>query len=306
MFENAIKTFHAGINFSATKINNLPKIVLLLGGRLDIDNLNVSRRNVFLSKMHELNHALAPYLHAPEDYPEWNQFQGYDNLIDFEAAAGALTRAILLFSESEGAYAELGVFSMDSVLRERLLIVIQRNHYDAVSFIRYGPVKKVQDHHPENSVCVINADHPLGFADEVSDVAEVLTTKFKSFPKTATFKFGERRDRLLLLADLVELFGALSKRELGALLDSLEVPFENAELDRSLKLILMFKLVSQGTTDKTYFVPPKDDRQSYLDYAAPKDGTPFERIKFKTKLIDALKADRQRYKAYLQVHGDRK
>lgn len=305
MFENAIKTFHDGIDFSSTRINNLPKIILLLGGRLDIGEPNASRRNVFLSKMHEIKHELAPYLHAPEDYPEWNQFQGYDNLIDFEAAAGALTRAILLFSESEGAYAELGVFSMDSVLRERLLIVIQKNHYDAVSFIRYGPIKKVQDHHSENSVCVINANHPAGFADEVTDVAEVLSTKFKSFPKTATFRVDERRDRLLLLADLVELFGALSKNELRTLLDCLGVPLENAELDRSLKLILMFKLVLQGTTDKSYFVPPKDDRQSYLNYAARKDVAPFERIKFKTKLFDALKADRQRYKAYMQVHGGR-
>lgn len=303
MFSTAISSFHEEIDFSVTKINKLPSLILVLGGPKVLSPLDASLRNVFITKMYEGKHELAQHLHSPEDFPEWNQFEGYTDLIHFEIDIGSLTRTILLFSESAGTHAELGAFCMDRVLSDRLLVVIQKIHYDQDSFIRHGPIRKIQGSNPDDSVYVIQAKTPAAFVDEVQDVADVLGEKFHSFPKTIPFRVSERRDWFLLLADLVELFGALTQREIGTLLTSLNFPFERTDLARSLKLLQMLRLVLPGVTDKHYYVAPKDGRQSYLDYDAAPGRDPFERIKYKTKLVKLIAGDRQRLKAYRLTHG---
>ena len=68
---------------------------------------------------------------TPEDFKEeWNRIGGYPNLVDFEKEAGCLARGILLFSECDGALAELGAFCTDDVLCERLVVVLEDKHYD--------------------------------------------------------------------------------------------------------------------------------------------------------------------------------
>lgn len=305
MFSQAVESFLNEIDLPATRVVALPKIILVLGGPVNIqpDHLYISNRNVFITKMGEKNDELSPLLRMPEDYPEWNQFNGYPHLVDFERDAGSLTRAILLFSESAGAIAELATFADDPRLCERLLAVFSKRHYDGDSFIRHGPIRQIEAH-SEDSICVVLADAPTNFATEVDDVADALRKKWAAAPKTSKFDGARRRDRFLLLADLLDLFCALNLAEITSIFEKLSFAADRIDLERELKLLEMFGLVVSSTSDRRFYVaPPGSARQSFLNYKARVGAANFDRSRHKTKSYTSLQGDRPRLKAYQLVHG---
>lgn len=99
MFENTITEFKSSVNPLATRIEALPSTILVFGGKKSIkpDDKYISCRNVFLEWAFSTNHILSKSLKTPEDYPDWNTFEGYQNLVEFERDAGSLSSCILLF-----------------------------------------------------------------------------------------------------------------------------------------------------------------------------------------------------------------
>lgn len=300
-----IEIFLSEIELTATRVVALPRIILVLGGPLSIkpEDLYKSNRNVFVTKMLQAGDDLATLLCMPENYYEWNQFNGYPNLVDFEKDAGSLTRAILLFSESAGAIAELASFAGDAVLCERLVVVLKRRHFDEVSYITLGPVRQALMQ-SETAVCVIEADSPQFFESEVEYVAAAVRQKFESEPKKTRFDGRKRRDRFLFIADLVELFSALTFAEISMALERAQLDFEKTSLERELKLLEMFGLVVSSVSDRRFYVPPKQEkRQSYLDYQAKAGVANFVRARAKAKHFASMLHDRPRQRAYQVVHG---
>lgn len=306
MFADAIQKFIDTISPLKTRIESLSQLVLVFGGATPADNKYASCRNVFLCWAHESGYELANFLITPEDYQEWNQFEGYDNLIDFERDAGCLSRGILLFSECEGAFAELGAFCMDDDLCERLLVVVAREHYfDISSFIKLGPIRRIEKAHSSGAICVVDStnDKPL-FESEVAGVGQALKLKVETLPKTSVFRSNRTRDQFLLIVDLVELFGALTEKEVKELLSFMGITHEEPKrLENMLNLLKLLGLVVQsGYLTQRFLVPPKD-RNQFLDYSAQGE-LKFERSRFKlVTALPALKGDAIRLKAYEKIHG---
>jgi hypothetical protein len=280
----------------------------VFGGATPVDNKYASCRNVFLCWAHESGYELADFLITPEDYREWNQFEGYDNLIDFERDAGCLSRGILLFSECEGAFAELGAFSMDDDLCERLLVVVAREHYyDAPSFIRLGPIRRIEKAHSSGAICVVDSTNDKHlFEAEVAGVGDALKSKVKTLPKTSGFRSSRRRDQFLLIVDLVDLFGALTEREVQELLSFMGITHEEPKrLENMLNLLTLLGLVVRsGYLTQRFLVPPKD-RSQFLDYSAQGE-LKFDRARFKlVTALPALNKDSARRKAYEKIHGEK-
>ncbi|OGS77080.1 MAG: hypothetical protein A2Z94_04830 [Gallionellales bacterium GWA2_55_18] len=309
---NAILKFKEIVAPEKTRIEHLFPHILVFGGKADAQNTDKyqSCRNVFLEWAHKTKYELANCLLTPEDFQEeWNRIGGYPNLVDFEKEAGCLARGILLFSECEGALAELGAFCTDDVLCERLVVVLEDKHYDddspdASSFIRWGPIKRIEDLHPEKSICLVSSlKDKHAFENEVGNVGETLRSKVSTLPETKKFNSNEIRDQFLLIADLIELFGALNERELGNLLEFMKV--KPANLSRMLNQLILFKLIvkSKGISG-TYYVRPKNGA-SYLDYTAHADSK-FEKVTFRifsTHPELKKETEKDRLKAYEKIHG---
>lgn len=304
MFSDAIEALFNDVDLLATRVVALPQIILVLGGpaKVTCTDPNQSNRHVFLTEMFRINDPLADILKMPEDYPAWNQFDGYPNLVEFEKDAGSLSKAILLFSESFGAIAELSNFANDPILRDRLVAVFSKKHYQQDSYIKLGPIKQIEDLY-ENSICVVSADSPSDFISEVNDVAVALKAKCDLNPRTTKFDLTQRRDRFLLMADLVDLFSALSIKDFQNIFEKLSITSDKKTLERELKLLEMFGLIVSSTSDRKFFIAPKGSlRQSFLDYKAKVGSTSFDRSRRKTHFFELLRADRPRHKAYQFVH----
>lgn len=247
-------------------------------------------------------HPVSSLLRTPEQFSDWSQYEGYGNLIDFESDAGNLSQAVVLFSESPGAFAELGAFCMDPVLSERLFVVIEKGHYKDTSFIAHGPIKKIE-HQNDDAICVVNSILARNIEAELPDIADVLAAKIKSAPKTQAFNPLRPRDQFLLVADLVELFGALTKQELQALLEFMGVNIHRKMFVRIVNQLIRFELIELvEKTNKRFFVPPKI-RRWYFNYEAPSGSSAFQRSNFKMKIFSILKSDKTRFNAYCEIHS---
>ncbi|MGB8516941.1 MAG: retron St85 family effector protein [Gallionella sp.] len=301
----AIQKFKELVVPEKTRIEFLSPLILVFGGlAVKSEDRYSSCRNVFLNWAAETNFKLARYLRTPEQFPEWNHFEEKYNLVDFEIDVGCLSSGILLFLESPGALAELGAFCTDNALCERLLVVLEQKHYDADSFVKWGPVQRIEDAFSEEAICVVGTTgKPREFEAEVAGVGKALQDKVKPLSETKQFDAKEKRDQFLLIADLIELFGALTEIELKILLGFMGV--EPLHLKRMLKQLALFELIFKvAVNNERYYVPPKKQRMYYLKYTAPTESK-FERVTFKLLSSDpVLKKDSNRKVAYMKIHGE--
>lgn len=301
MSSNAFVAFTSSVNPVATRIERLPPIVLVFGGPLG--GAHASARQMFLNWLLAKNHPIGRFARTPEEFQDWNNFEGYGNLIDFERDAACLSKSIVLFSESAGSFAELGAFCMDKILAERLFVVIGAEYYAAESFIAHGPIKKIEHHHGA-AICVVESIKPEQIQAELDSVVQELSETIDRIPKTTSFDPSRERDQFLLAADLIELFGALTIRELRDLMTAMGVnDISLARLQQIVKQLERFELIQCiDKLTKRYLVPPSN-RQSYLNYESKKDEPPFDRSRFKFKhSIPWLIKDSIRKQAYQAIH----
>lgn len=72
------------------------------------------------------------------DYP--NDFK---NILDLENAIAIFSDCIVIILESYGAFAELGAFANHNDLKNKILIINERQFKDVNSFINEGPIRKI-------------------------------------------------------------------------------------------------------------------------------------------------------------------
>lgn len=301
MVPSVVDIFASAVGPKNARIEQLPPIVLVFGGPLG--NPNDSAREMFITWTMINKPVISKLIRTPEQFQDWNSFTGYSNLVDFEIDAGNLAKAIVLFSESPGSFAELGSFCTSPGLSERLFIVIEKKYYDADSFIANGPIKKIELLGFDHSICVLPTLTPTGLTEHLHNLCAALEEKIATLPKSLSFHPDRHRDQFLLVADLVDLFGALTEKELYALVRIMDVQLDFAALRRITSQLLRFELIVfvPGVT-KRYFVAPKA-RIAYLDYASAKDAPAFDRMRFKLiKVTPWINADKPRLTAYSEVH----
>lgn len=301
MVQGAAEILKASINPADTRIKRLPSFILVFGGPLG--DPRKSARQMFLNWIDIHRRDLGEWMIKPEDYPDWNSLQGYPNLIDFERDAVCLTRAVILFSESPGSHAELGAFCMDPILSERLFVVISEDHYNAGSFIAKGPVKKIEDI-DEESICTVKDIEPLAIQQELLQIVESLECKLGNAQKSTNFEPLRTRDQFLLIADLIELFGALTVNEIVDLCSILGFNTTVHNVKILYEQLSRFNIVTSVKKKTSRYYLPTQHRFQFLDYTSSDETKRFDRLRFKTKIsIPWLKSDKRRLEAYAEVHG---
>lgn len=304
MYKGAAELLNGLIDPKATRLRQLPEFVLVFGGALG--DPRKSARQLFLNWLQIHKSDLSEWIRTPEDFLDWNSLEGYANLIDFERDALCLTRAVVLFSESPGSHAELGAFCMDASLSDRLLVVISDEHYKAGSFIAKGPIKKIEDVQ-EDSICTVSTINSPDIQAEIPHVAAALDIKIKSLPKTATFDPERRRDQFLLVADLIDLFGALTVTELVDLCALMELKLSVTQFKAIYSQLARFGIVTLVNRYGVKYYTPTSLRSNFLDYGAKHGSPAFDRIRFKTReALQWLNSDAKRLSAYEAARGEAK
>jgi hypothetical protein len=301
-FGELIQSLTREIDPNNVRIRDFPNIVWLFGGPTSVKSRKAfcSFRNVFLNRLHATNHAIAKLVRIPEDYPEWNTFEGYPDLLEFERDAGYLAKATVVFCEGPGAFAELGAFASDSHLSARTVVVIQKAHSAPTSYITLGPAKRI-DGIDGKSICVIEAKKAKDFPAEVGLVISAVEEKINKTHKSEAYDATSIRDQFLLIADLIDLFQAITEEELLLILPTFAVHILPPRLRQLLRQLLLFELVAREQIGYVKYYVPSSNSQKYVDYQARSGLPAFDRMRFKTTAFAVLSDEQNRLKAFQRV-----
>jgi len=128
------------ISIENSTINLHPPKVFLFGGDLDKKTVRSQLYHHILTKKPKLSDALV----LVEEFKDWLHDSVYPDLLTFESDLAETASLVIISLESAGALAELGSFSVNEKLKDKLIIVMSENHYNEDSYIKLGPLRQLK------------------------------------------------------------------------------------------------------------------------------------------------------------------
>ena len=236
--------FVNGLELSGFRLGRPKKFIFLCGGVLDktIAKPPETAREAFLRELpnrdifHNYNIILAEEINAfYPDSPYSNT-----NLIDLEKDIAELSDSVVLFSEGIGSLAELGAFTQIPEIALRMIVIIQEIHHNAKSFVRDGPIRKLEQLR-KDSVLVFDwkvdtkvapfLDHST-FKQIYSDLSKSILDQLQVFPEKETIEQVSFAHKTFLVCALIDICGALKFEEISTSLSTLGLNVAQAELMR--------------------------------------------------------------------------
>jgi hypothetical protein len=287
--------FIARIDVSKTRVRSFDGFILLCGGLQGVDPVPIkSIRHMIYHELTSGRHSdMGGRLKLAEDIKDWFRDGNYRDLVTFEEHLAGLSAVIVLVVESAGAIAELGAFSVSEAFADRLLVLVAEIHYDTESFIRLGPIRRLENNH-DNSVLVYDWHDRTIFGrvierfDKIQGELPAIIDAIRGFidPKVSEskFKLNEPAHVMFLICELCDLFGALPYKEIHEYIGALRIILSGDDLKRYLFLlekcdILRIKASGHG---RYYYPIGWSSRISFGFFA----GAPIDRDRLRVQVAE--------------------
>lgn len=149
---------------------------------------------------------------------------------------------IIIVLESEGAFAELGAFSIKDDLAKIILVINDIEFKKSTSFIALGPLAKLDKVSDFKPSIFINTKSILTAASEINDrIQKIIKTKNMRLPIKNYEEFISLKPqiRMFFISDIISLFHPVSHHELIQILKEL---FGEKDFDISVDTSLLISL----------------------------------------------------------------
>lgn len=157
------------------------------------------------------------------------------NLSQFEQFIADFSDCIVIFLESPGAFAELGLFSHVPSIREKLLVINNIAYQTTNSFINYGPLAEV------NAASILRptiyldpSTTPVNFMPIQERLLTIFSTRYRRRFTFAPYDDLQPIARLGIVLVIVQLFSPISFDDIFSLVKLL---FGNADIEEVKHLI---------------------------------------------------------------------
>ena len=146
MFES-LRDLNVRIDRDSLRVRRPGHSVFLCGGLISkkADDKAVLSVRDYLYRVRQTEKRLGATVVLAETAQQLYRDTSYSDLISFEEDIARLASIVLVISESPGSLAELGAFASEPVIRDTLRIVISEDHSLAESFVRFGPIKRIEN-----------------------------------------------------------------------------------------------------------------------------------------------------------------
>lgn len=221
------------VDLGKSRVRSFGGFVFLCGGQSNISTDPIlSVRHLLYNELTNGRHrSIADKLKLAEDIQDWFRGGAYSDLVTFEEHLAGLSDVIILAVESPGAIAELGAFSISPAIADRLLVLVAEIHYEQESFIRLGPLKRLEDKNTQSVLVYDWHEHIAGKTverfDKLRAEMPAIVDAIKQFMSNdigeRLFKGDDPSHQMLLICDLVDLFGALPLKEINDFLVALSI-----------------------------------------------------------------------------------
>jgi hypothetical protein len=150
--------------------------LFVCGGPFDATaNVAKSLRDAFL-RIHARGVLGEQEAIVAEGVPIFAPHGPYTDFLEFEVDLAGISGVSVLFSEAAGSFSELGSFAVIDEIAERLIVVIENDHYRSDSFIRLGPVLYLTNKYGAEPAYVLNLKDI-----NVTNVSNLSALDYKAF-----------------------------------------------------------------------------------------------------------------------------
>jgi hypothetical protein len=157
------------------------------------------------------------------------------NLSQFEQFIADFSDCVVIFLESPGAFAEIGLFSHLPSIRTKLLVINNIAYQTTNSFINYGPLAEVNATSILRPVIYLDPSiTPVNFTPIQERLLTIFSAKYRRRFTFGSYDVLRPSARLGIVLVIVQLFSPISFDDIYAIVNSL---FGNANVDEVKHLI---------------------------------------------------------------------
>lgn len=272
-------------------------VVFVCGGRTDVTSTTIlSLRDAFMRlvnkdflKKREV--ILAENLNG--SFP----FGTYEDILTLENHLAQISDVIILFSESEGSFAELGAFTMLPEIAQRLLIVIDNENYEKETFIKLGPIRRIENKYGDENVCVLDLK-TLGIKNIKDDINNIELVEFEKIMSVSMesrnkiyehTKFDETREGhiIKLITGFIQYYGALTIHELIFLLELVNINLKENDIKNFLLCAEFCRWIKRKKSGiSTYYISFQDNTAIQF---SPIKGCNIDKDRWRAQVIEYWK-----------------
>lgn len=315
MFET-LRGFSESLDREAVRVYRPHHSVFLCGGlisKVDDERSVLSVRD-YLVRIRPIAKKLDGRIVLAETAQQLYRDTGYPDLISFEEDVARISSIVLVISESAGSLAELGAFASEPVIRPALRILISEEHAADESFVRFGPVKRIETanrnyvgvfpwrSHKRKSAIVKQSISP-----HYSEIIKFINDRLDEVPKSYRYHL---LDDKAIFYDIIWLLSILEVASPAHLYDAVRIVHPNA-LDgelrdklyvlRSLGWIASFPYSAQDY----YYLPNNEDPFKYAFLAGKRvRDIPAKKLEISTEFRNSTNIARAVVKRLQQKRGE--
>lgn len=231
------------ISIENSHVNLHPPKIFLFGGDMS-DQKNKTVRALLYDHLLVKNPRLFSSLVLVEEFKDWLHDSIYPDLLTFESDLAETASLVVISLESPGALAELGSFSVNEKLKNKVVIIICDDHHNQNSYIKLGPLRQLKD---ENILSYPYKYNNLenSLKEHLDDITDSLSNILDEVQKTEKFNLANKGHIAFLIYDLILTYKALINKEIKLYLKSLNVDIASQEVSRLLFLLEKLELIKK-------------------------------------------------------------
>jgi hypothetical protein len=273
-----------------------PPIIFACGGNADVRLPEPeSVRGFFIEHITSKEPELFRYIRIAEDFKDWLNDSKYGDLKTFEEDIAHISSLILIFLESPGTIAELGLFATHDNLIDKLIIFVSEVHYNSDSFIKLGLLRYLSGKNEDTVRCYPWDDKNLKSTAKavINDISEDIKELLSKHRKREIFQKENPGHISFVIFEIILLFKALKYNEILDLLECLNLSISKQKLNRFLFLLEKLEFISKKNYGSEFYYPVQ--KQSRVSFS----------LKDKTKKIDRLAITMAAMQFYMQDPKER-
>lgn len=237
-----LSAFIENLDADSTRVYSPKPFVLICGGTVgNITNENpISLRDAFLRSDCFSTIKSAELLQIEEIQEYFDKDCPYSELVTFENDLASLSDLVVLFPESPGSFAELGAFTTQVGIVEKLLVVMQLKYQNESSFLLKGPLaylrntsKKSVFSVADNSIGVNGQDFSAVQPQQLLNILKPhIEARLEESRDRTTFLQSEFSHRCKLYVGFLRECSVLKDSEIHELFAAFDIELEPDEFER--------------------------------------------------------------------------
>jgi len=245
MIADPRKEYLSNIDIDKSKVILNPPIILLFGGKMnETDGTSSSVRHRIYNNILINNSELFEKIKIIEFFDDWLHDSIYSNLLNFEEDLACAASLIVIVLECHGASAELGAFCVNEKIKEKVMIIMETQHYSENSFINLGPLRLLEN----DNVLSYNYDTKKCGNDlkslTLNQIRENIQDYLARFDNTRKFRKDNNADVAFLIFELIRTFNILTVSEINNYLTELSIDIPLNKVKQHLFLLEKLELVN--------------------------------------------------------------